>query len=233
MPLQSFDEGPQGTRAITVFDIPSSLRGVVQNVTTNIPENVGGGDYTYDTVQVAFSKRFSRGLFLDASFDYQWRDELKQNSASTSVFVTDPIAVGYFQSVYPDAPNRQENTTWQARLSGRYLFPYEIGVGLNWQTQSGWPYARLVNVALPNAGTQTIFLENISENRSDTVSPVNFRVDKSFSIGSRRLTAMLDIYNAFNVNPVYNFNLVNGAQYNRIIAALDPRTLQLGLRFEF
>lgn len=233
VPLQSFDEGSQGTRTLTVFDIPPSLRGIVQNVTTNIPDSVGGGDYTYDTVQVAFNKRFSRGLFLDASVDYQWRDELKQNSASTSVFVTDPIAVGYFQNVYPDAPNRQENTTWQARLSGRYLFPHDVGVGLNWQTQSGWPYARLVNVALPNAGTQTIFLENIKENRSDTVSQVNVRLDKAFSLASRRLTFMVDIYNAFNVNPVYNFNLVNGPQYNRIIAALDPRTIQLGLRFEF
>jgi outer membrane receptor protein involved in Fe transport len=113
------------------------------------------------------------------------------------------------------------------------VFPFDIGLGVNWQTQSGWPYARLINVALPNAGTQTIFMENISRNRSDTVSQVNLRVDKGFTFSDHRLTFLVDVYNALNVNPVYNFNLVNGSQFNRIIAALDPRTVQLGLRFEF
>jgi hypothetical protein len=36
-----------------------------------------------------------------------------------------------------------------------------------------------------------------------------------------------------NSNAVTNFNLLNGAQFNRIIAPLDPRTAMLGLRFEF
>ena len=44
---------------------------------------------------------------------------------------------------------------------------------------------------------------------------------------------MLDAYNALNTNPVSNFNITNGTQYNRIIATLDPRTVQIGFRFEF
>ena len=44
---------------------------------------------------------------------------------------------------------------------------------------------------------------------------------------------MLDAYNAFNNNAVSNFNITNGTQYNRIIATLDPRIVQLGFRFEF
>ena len=42
---------------------------------------------------------------------------------------------------------------------GRYLFPYGIGFAVNFRVQSGWQWARLIQVPLPNAGTQTFFQE--------------------------------------------------------------------------
>ena len=71
----------------------------------------------------------------------------------------------------------EELETWQARLSGRYAFPHAIGVGANVQVQSGWPWARLVSVVLPTAGTQTFYQEDIGNNRSDTVPLVGLRAD--------------------------------------------------------
>ncbi len=44
---------------------------------------------------------------------------------------------------------------------------------------------------------------------------------------------MFDAFNLTNSAPVTNFNLTNGASYNPIIAALDPRTMQFGVRFDF
>lgn len=44
---------------------------------------------------------------------------------------------------------------------------------------------------------------------------------------------MLDAYNLTNGNPVSNVNIVNGTHFNRSIATLDPRAVQLGFRFEF
>ena len=44
---------------------------------------------------------------------------------------------------------------------------------------------------------------------------------------------MADLFNATNSNAVTNFTLVNGAKYNQIIATLDPRVFQLGIRFDF
>jgi hypothetical protein len=40
-------------------------------------------------------------------------------------------------------------------------------------------------------------------------------------------------FNLTNSNAVTNFNLVNGPSYNQVNGALDPRTAQIGLRFEF
>jgi uncharacterized protein YheU (UPF0270 family) len=39
---------------------------------------------------------------------------------------------------------------------------------------------------------------------------------------------MADLFNATNSNAVTNFVLVNGANYNKINATLDPRVFQVG-----
>ncbi len=232
--MRSFDGGIEGTQVINLFDIPTSLRGQVRNVVANIPDSVGGGDYDYDTIQWAFNKRFPRGLFLQSSFDYQWRDELRNNVASNSPLVSDPLEINYFQNVNPAVSNRQESTNWQGRLMGRYLFPYEIGFAVNFRVQSGWQYARLIQVALPNAGTQTFFFENINNNRSERVALLDLRWDKSVRFAQKyRFMVMADLFNALNSNAVSNFVLTNGANFNRINATLDPTTFMLGFRFDF
>jgi len=44
---------------------------------------------------------------------------------------------------------------------------------------------------------------------------------------------MLDVFNLLNSNAVSNFTLINGANFNKILAALQPRTVQIGARMEF
>ena len=151
---------------------------------------------------------------------------------TTSPLNSDPIQLGYFLNPYPAVSNRQQTRTWQARLSGRYEFPYTIGVAANFGILSGWPYARVVTVSLPNAGAQSFFADDLSS-YSETVPQLSFRVDKSFNLRGSTVMVMADLYNALNVNPVTNFTVSNGARYNQINAALDPRTFQVGLRFQF
>jgi len=88
-------------------------------------------------------------------------------------------------------------------------------------------------VTLPTAGTQTFFEDDINTHRSDTVPLVGVRADKAFRFGDRRLIAMFDVFNLLNSNAVTNFTLINGANFNKILAALQPRTYQVGLRVEF
>jgi hypothetical protein len=64
------------------------------------------------------------------------------------------------------------------------------------------------------------------------VALLNLRVDKGFAVGKARLTAMFDLDNALNANPVTNFNLLND-DFGHIIAVLNPRVAQVGLRLEF
>ncbi len=231
--MRSFDGGIAGNQVFNVFDIPDALRGQVRNVVATIPDSVGGGDFDYDTIQLAFNKRFSRDLFIQSSFDYQWRDELRQNSASNSPLNSDPLGINYYQNVFPTVSNRQESTNWQGRLMGRYLFPYDLGFAVNLRVQSGWAWARLIQATLPNSGTQTFFMEDIDNNRSERVALLDLRWDKSVRFGKYRAMVIADLFNALSSNAVINFNLTNGANFNRINATLDPRTFMLGFRFDF
>jgi Carboxypeptidase regulatory-like domain/TonB dependent receptor-like, beta-barrel len=230
--IQGFDTGITGQQTFTLFDIPAGLS--TQNIVATIPN--GEGSYDYDTIQLAFNKRFRRNLFIQSSFDYQWRDELRNASnPSTSPLVADPIATTFYQNsaAYREVGNRQTSANWNYRLLGRYEFPWQIGFATNLRIQSGWPWARRISVPLPNLGTVFFFVEPIENNRSDTVAIVDLRVDKTFGFGRYRFTVMGDLFNMMNSNAVTNFNLLNGAQFNRIIAPLDPRTAMFGLRFEF
>jgi hypothetical protein len=226
---------------LNLFDLAAAPTG--NNVITNVPD----GHYKYDTLQFAFNKRFRSGLFIQSSYDYQWRDELRGGGApgnstsftntmanpSTSPLNSDVLTVGFFNNANPAVPNRQQSTNWQGRLIGRYVFAHDIGVAANFRVQSGFAYSRVYAATLPLAGTVRVFSENIENNRTDTVPILDFRVDKAFRIGRYRFTGMADLFNATNSNAVTNFVLINGANYNKINATLDPRVFQIGIRFDF
>jgi hypothetical protein len=236
-----------GNQDFSVFDIPTALKGVVQNQITNIPDSLGGSTWTYDTLEFAFNKRFGQGLFLNTSFDYQWRDDLRaaaNNSGapnpSNSNLSSDPIGIVgaagsmYFAQVFPSVGALQKTTTWDAHVSARYQFKYDIGAAVNYSGQSGWPYARVITGTLPNAGNVAFFASDLSANRNDNIQLVGFRVDKSFKLGgTAKITGIFDLLNAINTNAVTNFNLSNGSKYNLINATVDPRTAQVAIRLEF
>jgi len=220
-----------------LLDVPNSLADSTDSAYTNY----AGGDFNYDTIEVAFTKRFGSGLFFQASGDYQWRDELRSanvpDTGSTSPLSTDPIGVYPQLSISATAPNRQKTTMYHAQLSGHYSFKYDVGIGVNYRFQSGFPYSLVIpdgtvdlNVCNFNCA---FFATNLDANRSESVNLLNFRIDKAFPLGgSRKATLMLDIYNLLNADPVTNFNL-SVTSPRTVIAVLDPRVFQLGFRFEF
>jgi Carboxypeptidase regulatory-like domain/TonB dependent receptor len=233
--LQDVVSGVTGSETFVVFDIPASLRGVVANVIRNVPESANGGAANYDTIELAFNKRFGSKVFVDASVDTTRSDDLRNaNGVSNSPLTqADPISSTYFENVYPSVGNRQSTSVWSARVSGRYELPLAINVAANVRVQSGWNYARVISVSLPNAGTQRFWYEDLDNNRAEAVPLVSTRVDRTWRIWRTDVTGMIDVFNVFNANPVTNFNLSNGPTFGQINGALDPRTAQIGLRIEF
>lgn len=241
--IQNKDTGVIGQQTFGVFDIPTSLKGHVDNVIQTMPADTDYGAENFNSVEVAFNKRFRQGLFVDSSFDWTRGDILASpnaNRVSTSNTVQgDPLSTIYtgatiFLNPYPTVPYRQTMSSWVWHLSSRYELPYQIGIGANFSYQSGWNYARIISVNLPNAGTSRFWTEPIQNNRSDNVPFLNFRLDKGFDIpGGHKVTAMFDLFNITNSVPITLFNLVNGATYDQVITMLSPRTAEVGIRFEF
>ena len=170
-----------------LLDVPDSLAGQTGTEYINFPD----GNFTYDTIEVAFRKRLGAKFFFHTSLDYQWRDELRSadipDTGSTSPLSADPIGVFAQISVNPNAGNRQTTTGYGAQASGRYNFDWDIGVAVNYRFQSGFPYALVVpdgtvglNVCNFNCA---FFSENLDQNRSEAVNLLNLRVDKAFPIG--------------------------------------------------
>lgn len=222
-----------GTLPITVFDIPNSLKGQVQNVIEALPGDAAKANY--DTIEVFLNKRFAKGAFISTGYDWTRSRQFNLPSQSTDPLTqADPLGVGFAFNPYPSVNLYQPTTQWSYLLQGRYELPYGIGVAPNFRYQSGWAYAPIASIALPNAGTQRIFLTNLTQ-RSDNVPFLTLRVDKRVPLGGgHSVTGMVDIYNILNSNPVDNFILTeNGPTYNQIIGMLDPRTFELTLRFEF
>ena len=233
--IQGYDQGIERAETFTVYDVPAALRGVVANVIRNLPDSVERGAADYDTFEAAFSTRVSEGLFFDASVDVTLANDLRNaNSVSNSPLTqADPIGVGYFENTSPTVSNRQDTSVWSFRASGRYALPLAINVAGNVRVQSGWNYARVITVPLPNAGNQRFWYEDVDRHRSESVPLVSLRIDRTWSVWRTRVTGMVDLFNVLNDNAVTNFNLSNGASYNLINGALDPRTVQVGLRLEF
>ena len=222
-------------QVLSLLDVPNRLADSTDSEYNNYPD----ATFHYDTVEVAYQKRV-HNFFLQTSADYQRRNDLRSAlDITTSPLSADPIGINFYFTPNPAAANRQETTVWHYQFLGRYTFPYEIGFAANWRLQSGFPYSPVVSdggttpgLNLSNFGAP-FFLTNLKDNRSDNVSLLNFRLDKSFQVGRFKMSGMLDIYNVLNNDAVTNFNLTLGPSYKRVIATLDPRVFQAGLRLEF
>jgi len=224
-----------------LLDIPASLANSVDSVYTNWPN----GWANFDNIEMAFQKRMG-ATFVSAGWNYQWRNELVSADMapgdapnnSTSPLSTDPL--GNFPQLTPNpaAPNRQKSTRYGVMLQGRYQFKYDIGASANWRYQSGFNWAPIVadQVTTPaiNFSPSPFFTQNINQLRSENVNLLNLRVDKAFVLpGKTKAMFMLDCFNVLNADPVTNFNMQLGSGYKGVIAVLDPRVFQVGVRFEF
>jgi hypothetical protein len=148
---------------------------------TNAP---GDSDGNYDTLQFAFKRRFRGNFFLNANLDYQWRKEMRiPEFETTSPLAADPITTWYYPEYNRNISLSQSSKNWNFNLAARYVLPYDVGIAGTWRHQSGFPWAPIHVLALPNVGTVNVFLEDIENNRSENVNIVDFRLDKAFSMG--------------------------------------------------
>jgi outer membrane receptor protein involved in Fe transport len=217
----------------TTLDLRTLPDGV-ENYDPVVTNALGDTDGNYDTLELAFQRRFTKDFFINANADYQRRSEMRAPIADRSPPVTDPIGASWDPGFNRDVGLRQDTTYWSFKSAARYVAPRGIGLAATLRVQSGFPWAPIYSENLPNVGTVSFFLEDIRNSRSDTVAIVDFRADEEFTLRDRyRLMVMADLYNLLNANPETNFILLTGSDFRNVIAWLPGRTLKLGVRLQF
>ncbi len=222
-------DGLAGT-TLTVYDLPDGAP-TSENLATNVPD--GEADFNWTTVSLGVNRRFRNNFFWNAYFDYQWRHEGRTPGQTQSPLTTDPVGVGWTYQ-YGFIPLLQTVTNWQFKAAARYVMPYDVGVAGTLRHVSGFPWAPLLRLNIGNVGTQTIFLDNLDNRRSDTVSILDFRVDKAVALGdTAEIQFMVDIFNALNNASETNFRMFAGGSYRETIEWIQGRTIGLSARLTF
>lgn len=227
---EACDSAGFGGTMLTLNGLPDGVENSEQ-IHTNTPS--GESDFNWSTVSLGVNRRFRNNFFWNAYFDYQWRHEGRTPGQSGSPLVTDPIGVGWTYQ-YGFVPLIQDVSNWQFKAAGRYVMPYDIGVAGTFRYVSGFPWAPLLRIGVPNVGNQTIFLDNLDNRRSDNVMIVDFRLDKSFRLADRaEIQFMVDVFNALNDTSETNFTMSAGSNFRKPIEWIQGRTVGISARLTF
>jgi hypothetical protein len=232
--------GTADDQVLNLLDRPADVE---SDRTLTNPGNVPGmpdheGDY--HTVEIGLNKRFSQKWLLLSSFEYSWLEDWRRSTLSTSSLAVLRAPQAGLTTTWLWRPNQRwigegQTSTWNYKLVGRYIFPYDIGVSASYKLQSGFHYPRELSVRLPIAGvSETIPAEPFDANRAPDVGIFDIRLEKSFALGKPgRVTGMVDFFNLTNSGVVTNARNRSGSTYHQVLAILDPRTIRFGIRWEF
>ena len=228
VPITITDPGPDnrlGTgdeQTFQTFDRPSSIE------SDRVYTNPDGNDADFHTMEVGVNRRFAGRWMLLSSFGYTWRNQLHDTTSNGRFFSYRPS-----RQLFGDEFGRETSTFWNYKIVGRYVMPFDIGLSGSWKVQSGIEWGRTISVAFPGDGNQTVRVEPITANRAPSVGILDFRLDKSFTMGRYgRLTGQVDVFNATNSGTVTAFRQTT-VNYREVTGILDPRIVRFGLRFDF
>ena len=127
---------------------------------------------------------------------------------------------------------------YQFILTGLYQAPWGINLAANMVNRQGFatPYFRnLVPTDDPISPNKTVLLvDDVSEHRLPSMTNLDLRLGKEFSVRNTRLNIDIDVFNALNSATVlgrqYNLRVTTA---NNVQEIMNPRVLRLGLRFNF
>ncbi len=119
------------------------------------------------------------------------------------------------------------------KTAGSYQFANDTTLGLIGRYQDGQHFARLVIMPGLNQGVEANRAFRNGRTRFTFSMTVDARLQKGLTIGTRRLTAVVDAYNLFNQSLEVEEYSVTGATSRLTSAVQPPRVVQIGVRIPF
>ena len=227
IPISNPDPGPDGRvgtaddpgRVITYYDYPAALAGRLFQQPTLF--NPPGQDQTFKSIELAGSKRLSKGWQFMASYS-----ATKSNAPSRDGSSFDPNSEIF-------AANH--TWEWSGKGSGTYTFPREVIVSAFFDHRSGTAQARQV---LFTGGRQipsiVLNVEPLGTRRLPNTNLLDLRLEKRLRLPRvGKVAVRLNIYNALNVNTITAQTLQSGPNFLRPTAFVPPRFLEFGVSYNF
>ncbi|HWW88706.1 MAG TPA: TonB-dependent receptor, partial [Vicinamibacterales bacterium] len=233
---------PDGTTVpLTVFNrtSPSSQ---------SLFEVVNRADFTQDFKSLVFqlNKRFSTSWQALASYTYQKSDAFGTGilSGNTQQDFSTLSSTGGFGRTPNDIVNgygpTATNSPSSIKLSTTYRAPFDVNLGLRYSYEEGRPYGPLINVlGLSQGAVQNVLDEPRGTFTLPATNDLQIRIDKDFTISqSQRLRASIDVFNLLNAATVLTLNnnvstSTAANPFGQTLTIVRPRTLQLGVRYQF
>ena len=151
-----------------------------------------------------------------------------ENDASVlgEVFI-DPNARGHAQGrVFTERG-------YTIKTAASYRFPHDTTLGVIARYQDGQHFARLVIMQGLNQGAEAVRAFRNGRTRFTFSGTLDARLQKTFTIGTHRLTATVDAYNLLNMALEVEEFAVTGVT-SRLTSAVQPRrVVQIGARLGF
>jgi hypothetical protein len=234
VPITVTDPGPDGSltaaadngASYTLYNLAPDYVGLpTQDYVTN-----GDGVSEFWTWEVSGTKRMSDKWSVLASFAYRWNHD----------FANAYLGNNLRASTLPVSPNdlinndegRYDFNNWTFKASGSYEAPWDIRLSPSYRFQAGQPFGRTF-LATTNYGQQRILAEPLDTQAQRNFNLIDVRVEKSLSIGRRKVGLVLDIYNLTNSNAEQNINWASGTTYLAPSNIIGPRIVRFGGRFDW
>jgi len=231
VPITIVDPGPDNrlstpgdNQTFETFDRPAGID--QDRVYTNIPD----ADASFQTIEFAVNRRFADRWMLLTSFGYTWSSMLHDVTGYGRL--TNNQTYLPVKRLFGDN-GIETSTTWNYKVIGRYVLPWDIGLSGSWKAQSGQNFGRTHTFRFPGDGNRTFRVEPIGTRRYPNVNILDFRLDKSFGFSRYgKLTAQFDVFNLTNSGVPTSFRTTS-ANFLEVTGILAPRVMRFGLRYDF
>jgi len=239
VPVTNTDPGPDGEVGtgddgglLTYHEFSPALAGAQFEEFMLVDDSNARQRYT--SIELSATKRLANRWQFGASYSRTKKDRPIHPTLDVPEPRAQAVDVGEFNP--NDEINRVDNTSdWQGKISGAYIFPYDVTLGVNFDHQSGDAFARQVllegGVTIPDIEVNA---EPIGTRRIPSLNLLTFRLEKSFRFRTaQRVGVRFDVYNALNVNTATRLQPRSGSRFLRPQEIVPPRIAELGVTYSF
>jgi len=231
--------GVSGKQICGLYDLNPAKFGLVDNLVEQASK-YGSYKEHYNGVDASVNMRFGAGGVLQGGMS-------TGSQGVSRCFVVDSPQELYQCDVAPPWSG-----TTQVKFSGIYPVAWDVQLSGTYQDSSPIPttasYVATNAQITPSLGrnlgacgtrptcTATSTLELIPAGtyyREARVRQLDIRVTRNFRRGNLRFQPQIDLYNAFNANPVLAMTTRFGTAWENATSVLNPRTVKFGVNLNF